>query len=160
MDNDICNEFRSVNATMQALDNMQNEATKTQMVVPRPPNPPNHFSLPPGGFVVVRFGESRCDERVSCRRQSSSDSEVSFPNHGVPVFRNTGCQRRAGLYESGSSGRILVESKRLSRSSGLSMGGNDLMFTIGFFRGTVPVSKPAKFLLSALALRVCSKAGS
>jgi hypothetical protein len=38
------------------------------------------------------------------------------------------------------------------------MGSDDLMFTIGFFRETVPVSKPAKFLLSALALRVCSKA--
>ena len=130
---------------------------ETKAFVPRAPDPPRHFSLPPSDFVVVYFGNSSHDERISYRRWPSSDSELSFPNYRVPVFRETGCECRLGFHESCSSGRILVEFKKLSRPSGLSMGGNDLVFTIGFFRETVPVSKPAKFLLTALALRVCSK---
>ena len=36
---------------------------------------------------------------------------------------------------------------------------DNLMHILESFRETVPVSKPAKFLPAALALRVCSKAG-
>ncbi len=36
---------------------------------------------------------------------------------------------------------------------------DNLMLILESFRETVPVSKPAKFLPAALALRVCSKAG-
>jgi hypothetical protein len=39
------------------------------------------------------------------------------------------------------------------------MGSSDLIFTMGDFRETVPVSRPAKFLPSALALRGFPKEG-
>jgi hypothetical protein len=39
------------------------------------------------------------------------------------------------------------------------MVGYNLMLIFKVFAETVPVSKPAKFLPAALALRVCSKSG-
>lgn len=145
------NELHSVDATTRALDKSyeSTEEREAEACIKRAPGPARYPFLFSSGFLTVELGGSRQDERVADCGNPSHESKnfLPQPSYRVPVPRNTGCKHRLILDEPFSPGRILFEPEELCRPSWVPMVGDNLMSIFKSFRETVPVSRPAKFLL-------------